>query len=220
MHPFFPSLTLLIVTLLISSTTVAKPPWRMIKQQQGISIYAHNNANTRIKTFKGEVVVKSSLAAIAALLEDVPAMPRWMYETKSAKILKKINQQSSYVYVVTDMPWPFINRDSISLAQLSQDKQTRRVIITIKSVPGFLKPKPGFLRIVDMQGRWVLTPRGKGLTHVVYEMRVNPGGNLPKWLVNAFSVDMPFETLVNLRKEINRAKYINARRSYIQEPVE
>ena len=115
------------------------------------------------------------------------------------------------------MPWPFIKRDSISLAQLSQNQQTRRVIITIKSVPRFIKPKPGYLRIIDMQGRWILTPRGKGLIHVVYEMRVDPGGNLPKWLVNAFSVDMPFETLVNLRKQIIKAKYVNARRSYIQE---
>ncbi len=209
---------LLVVALLPGAITEAKFQWHLIKQQQGISIYENTNKSTRIKTFKGEVVVKSTLTAIVALLEDVPAMPRWMYETKSAKILKKVNYQASYVYVVTDLPWPFINRDSISLAQLSQNKQTRRVIITIKSVPGFIKRKPGFLRIIDMQGRWVLTPRSKDLIHIVYEMRVDPGGNLPKWLVNAFSVDMPFETLLNLRKEIIRPKYFNAQRSYIQEP--
>ena len=45
----------------------------------------------------------------------------------------------------------------------------------------------------------------------VYEMSIDPGGNIPKWVVNAMAIDLPFYTLQKLRKISKEDKYANAK---------
>jgi len=195
----------------------AETPWKLSKQDNGIKVFVRSSPNSPIKSFKGEVTIKSRLIPLVAILEDAAALPRWMHQTKSALLLKEVNQSSSYVYVVSEMPWPVKDRDSITLANLTQNKQSKQIQITMKSVPNYIKNQAGRLRIKELKGKWILTPQGKGLTKVIYEMRVDPGGSLPKWLVNTLSIDMPFHTLNNLRREVKSNKYQQAKRSYILE---
>lgn len=209
-----------LITLLLITTILAPiqaNEWQLSKKGNGINVYVRENANSRLKSFRGEVLIKSSLTSLVAILEDPTSFVRWMHQTKSAKKLKQINQTSSYIYVATDMPWPVIDRDSVTLAQLTQNKQSKQIQITIKSTPDYIKQKAGYLRIRNMQGKWTFTPQVNGMSKVTYEMRVDPGGSLPTWLVNALSVDVPFHTLNNLRREVKAAQYQNAKRSYIQE---
>lgn len=209
----------LIVFLFIFSvfSTQAKNPWTLSKDDNGIQVFVRSLPHSPIKSFKGEVVISSRLTPLVALLEDSAALPRWMYKTQSAKTLKEVNQTTAYVYAVTDMPWPVLDRDSISLAKLTQNKQSKQVLITLESAPNYIKKNPKLLRIKKLQGQWIFQPLGKGMTKVIYEMHVDPGGNLPKWLVNALSVDMPFYTLNNLRREVKSNKYQQAKRTYILE---
>ena len=70
-----------------------------------------------------------------------------------------------------------------------------------------------------MTGRWLLVPEksasGRESIKVLYEMNVDPGGDLPSWLVNNMAVDLPFITLKNLRNLVKRARYQNIDRSFI-----
>jgi hypothetical protein len=50
---------------------------------------------------------------------------------------------------------------------------------------------------------------------ITYELSIDPGGNLPKWLVNTLAVDFPFNTLKNLRQLVKKPLYRDAKRSYI-----
>lgn len=43
--------------------------------------------------------------------------------------------------------------------------------------------------------------------NVAYEMSIDTGGNIPKWVVNSMAVDLPFYTLQNLRKLSGEDKY-------------
>lgn len=208
---------MLSVLFVLTMPAQAANTWQLSKQEKGINVYVKSKQGSLLKSFKGEVLIKSSLVPLVAILEDPSSFPRWMHQTKSAQKLKEINQASSYIHVVTDMPWPVIDRDSVTLARLTQDKKTKRIQITIKSAPDYIKPIKGHLRIREMQGKWTLMPLGKGETRVIYEMRVDPGGNLPKWLVNTLSIDIPFYTLDNLRREVAAAQYQNAKRTYILE---
>ncbi len=71
------------------------------------------------------------------------------------------------------------------------------------------------IRIDKMSGYWGFEPLKDGNVKVTYEMGVDPGGDLPVWLVNALVVDIPFYTLKNLRDLVKTPAYKNAKRSYI-----
>jgi len=71
--------------------------------------------------------------------------------------------------------------------------------------------------VVNLTGQWVFTPDHKGNVGIVYEMNIDPAGNLPKWLVNAMSIDLPKNTLSQLREMIKKPKYSTAESSIIVE---
>jgi hypothetical protein len=50
---------------------------------------------------------------------------------------------------------------------------------------------------------------------VEYQLLVNPGGNVPAWIVNMAVIDGPFETGVNMREWIKKEVYQKAKLSYI-----
>jgi ribosome-associated toxin RatA of RatAB toxin-antitoxin module len=80
-----------------------------------------------------------------------------------------------------------------------------------------MQPQQGLVRIKNMTGKWQLTPVENNKVKVVYEMNIDPGGKIPKWLVNAMLVDIPFNTLQKLRSIVKEAKYVNANLNYIIE---
>ena len=206
-----------ILLLIMTTWLQAENPWNLSKEEDGIQVYVRNTSGSAVKSFKGSMTVKTSLSSLVAVFDDAPSYPRWLHNCKSARTLKDVSDHEAYNYVVTAMPWPVANRDTIIHSQLTQNKSSKQVQVKLLAEPNYLKPKRGIVRIKTMVGRWVLTPVSKGKINVVYEMSVDPGGNIPKWLVNAMAVDLPFYTLQKIRKIVREAKYANAKRPDILE---
>ena len=204
----------------LSAVTCAANNWTLSKDKQGIQVFVRDTPGSAVKSFKGVITIPERLIPVLAVIDDTSVYPKLLHKCKSATLLKNRgnNQNESYKYLVTDMPWPVTDRDTVVRSVFSQDKKTKQVQINMQAVPQVIPPKAGLLRITRMKGRWLLSPQAdkKGVT-VVYEMSVDPGGKIPKWLVNSMAVDMPFYTLSNLRRLVKQDKYQNARRADIIE---
>lgn len=206
---------MVLITIFSIGTVEAKSAWELSKQSEGIQVYVRDTPKSALKSFRGIVTIPARLTTLMAVLEDTKAFPRLFHQCKSAKSLKKVGNKESYTYVLTRMPWPVNPRDSITHSIVSQDKKTKRVDITIHSKPNMVKQKAGVVRVKQLAGRWELMPLKNGMTRVVYELSMEPGGNIPVWLVNMLVVDMPYYTLSNLRKLVKEPVYKSAKRSYI-----
>lgn len=204
------------ISVFIFNTAQAENAWVLSKEAEGIQVFVRDTPGSKIKSFKGVVSVPGRLTALIALLEDTKVYPRFLFNCKSGSSLKEVSDFESYKYIVTNMPWPVKDRDAIVHSLMKQNKKTKQVEIKLMAVPKYKALKPGRVRISKMAGRWVFTPEKNGV-RVVYEMSVDPGGNLPKWIVNAMVVDMPFYTLKNLRSLVKQPVYQNTKRSYILE---
>jgi len=209
---FFRSVCLFII---LSSTANATNHWQLNKQENGIQIYVRDSSTSAVDSFKGVVTLPASLSALVALLDDTKIYTQLLHDCKSAQVVKVLGENQSYKYIVTNMPWPVKDRDMIVHSVLTQNLKTKQVIINMKSAPKFVALKANRVRIKNMTGRWILTPAGKGMTKVVYEMNVDPAGDLPKWLVNTLSVDIPYFTLNNLRKLVKKREYQSAKLSNV-----
>ena len=204
---------LLIICLLFSNIANADN-WQLTKENDGISVYTRTTPGSAFKAFKGVVSIPARLTSIVATIDDTSIYTQLFHNTKSAKELKQVNENESYKYMVTALPWPVQSRDSIVHSVLKQDRKTKTIQITMNGAPKYIPSKKGLVRIQKMSGRWLLVPE-KNSVKVVYEMNVDPGGNIPTWLVNNMSVDLPFITLKNLSRLVKKAKYQKARRPFI-----
>ena len=201
---------ILLLLFAISGFAMAENSWQLSRDEDEIQIYTRDNPTSAVKSFKSSMVIKSRLATLVSVIQDTNAYPRWLHDCKAAKKLKKTGNNNVFNYIVTGMPWPVADRDAIVHSVLSQNDKNKQIEIILGSAPAMIPPKNGMVRIQKLLGKWLLTPLESGQVNVVYEMNVDPGGNIPKWLVNALAVDLPFYTLQKLRQIVKEDKYANA----------
>ena len=199
-----------IILCSISVNSQAENSWQLEKDEEQIKVFVANKAGSALKSFRGTMTIPARISSLVAVIEEVQTLPRWLHNCISARQLKQISQNESYNYIVTDMPWPVADRDTIVHSRLTQNKSSKEVLIKLSASQKHMPPQQGLVRIKNMTGKWQLSPVENNSVRVVYEMSVDPGGKIPKWIVNAMVVDIPFYTLQKLRAVVKEAKYVNA----------
>ena len=165
-----------------------------------MQVYLRSTTGTSIKSAKGEVELTVKLNDLLAVLEDTATFPHWLYQCKYATTIKQPSVIERYDYILTDMPWPNWDRDVVVRSVFQQDLRSKQVTISFDSAPDLVALKPGVVRIRRMTGNMRITPLTQGRLKLVYEVNVDPGGRIPKWLVNDLVLDFPFFSLKNLRE--------------------
>lgn len=193
--------------------------WHLKKLQNGISVYTRDSKNSKYKELKAVYEIKSSMSSVIALLNDADSYPLWVYRCGKSKILKKTSDQDLIRYQSIIAPWPVDNRDMVVEARSYQDEKTGIVYQKVSGIPDYIPSVPAHVRVKEFRALWTLTPLKNGLIQVDYELLVNPGGNIPAWVVNMAVVDGPYETSVKMKEWIMKEKYQKTSYSFIKEPL-
>jgi len=195
--------------------------WKMVRDEDGIQVYLKSIWADDIKSFRGTTLVNSSLDSLLAIILDISACTNWIYHCKDPLLLSKVSFSENYHYQVHQLPFPAQNREFIFHSKMEHSPDTGTVHIHIKAVPGFcqehsqhctLIPKTSLIRVKHSHGHYLLEPTSNHSTRVTWTHHTDPGGHLPRWLINSLIIEMPFRTLQGLRKEVLNEQYQKARR--------
>ncbi len=209
---------LLIFQLNVFSEVAETNPWQLKKFGNGISIYTRTTENSKYKELKSVFQIKTSLSSIIALLNDFESYPQWVYRCEKSKAIKKDSDKHLIRYQSIMAPWPVDNRDMVLDVNSYQDEKTKIVYQKVICLPDYISPVAGHVRIREFRAQWTLKPLKNGMVEVEYELLVNPGGNIPAWIVNMAVVDGPFETSVNMKEWLMKDKYQKTVYSFITNP--
>ena len=190
--------------LLLNISPIYAASWVLIKDEEGIKVYTRQNANTFIRSAKGVVKLNIKLDDLLTLLSDTQQLPKWLHNNRHARVLKQLNIVERYDYIITDLPWPNWDRDVIVHSTFRQNRESKEVVITFDAIPDAIPLARGLVRVRQMTGKMTLTPQKDGIIQMSYEVNADPGGRIPKWLINEMSIDFPFYSLKNLRDLIGR----------------
>lgn len=180
--------------------------WELSKEKNDIRVYTRLTDISLFKEFKGITKIKAPVSVLVSLISDPSSYQDWMHNCIGAKLLKQVDSTSRYSHVRNKSPWPAKNRDLIVFSEMSKDKSTGEVTIRLKGVPDFIPELEGFVRVPKMNGMWKFKPLGDSETEAVYQVLADPGGGLPVVLVNSASIDLPYNTLLNLRERFKNGK--------------
>jgi len=186
--------------ILFNSSSVDPKGWDLRKNENGIAVYTRYTTNSNIKEIWVIDTVKSSMSAVVALLLDTKNYPRWVYKCKECKTLKSISDREEYDYELTNIPWPFHDREVITDSKISQDSLTKIVTVNSIAAPDFMPDTGAAVRIRQFHSVYKLTKLTKGKIKVDYTLWGNPGGNIPTWLINASIVIGPYNSTVEINK--------------------
>lgn len=213
------ALILLIVFFLgATSFCIPNDDWQLKKNEKGITVYTRNAENSVFKELKAIAYIKTSLSSIVGLLYDFEKYPEWVYKCGKSGTLKIISEKEVIHYQTVLAPWPADNRDFVVNIKAEQNEVTKVVTIKSYSMSTHIPVVPGYVRIKNINASWILTPHKDGTVEIVYQLLVDPAGNIPAWIVNMAIVDGPFETMINIKERALKEEYQKAKIPFIKEP--
>ncbi len=145
------------LTVLLAAATAQAEDWQVAKEKDGIKVSLSEVTGSKYKAYRGVTVMKTTMAKLRALQEDVPGACAWIHECKSQKLLKHEGNQS-WTYTQFNTPWPVTSRDSV-LEVTTEEGADGSLTRKLKGVPKYLPEEQGFVRVTQVDGFWKFTPR-------------------------------------------------------------
>ena len=202
-------LILIMILQFSISSNAQENPWKLKTNKKGITIYTRNVSNTNLKEVKITTLVKSNLASIVNILDEVELYPEWMDACTSGKKLKTISATEGLYMTTLDFPRPFSDRNIVSKTTTHQDKITKTISIKSVAVEEKEFQNPKMVMVKHMNSSWVLIPKGKEMVQIESYLFCDPGGNIPAWAVNSLLDKGPYKTMQNLTQRLTQVKYKN-----------
>jgi len=197
------------------TATYAQDSWKLKTEDEGIKVYTRAVSNSSFKAVKVNCQVSANTSQFVAVIMDIKNSVTWAYHTKSATVLKQVSPSELYYYSEVQVPWPVHNRDFICHIMVKQNPQTKVVTIDAPCLGDYIPEKNGIVRVTQSVGKWVITPAGKDTLNIEYTLALDPGGDVPAWLINLFAAEGPMQTFKKLKIQLQNPAYQHIDLPYI-----
>ncbi|MEM9326623.1 MAG: START domain-containing protein [Bacteroidota bacterium] len=177
----------------------AQGAWTLDKDENDIQVYTRRELDSDFKSFKAVTVLQVSAEDILGVLRDADRYEEWYGFTKTSQLLER-QGNVQYNYVETVFPWPYKNRDMVY--RMSIDTSNQAVTkVSLEGLPHHLPDNKGIVRMQVAKGYLLLATIDKETT-ITYVFHSEPGASVPAWLANASIAELPYQTLLGLRSEL------------------
>lgn len=205
---------LLVAVLTVEALAQEEKDWEKIGDSDGIVAYMRLKEGSSIYEAKAIGMVNAPMAAIEAVLRDVPAMKGYAFNCKEACIIDLPGTEKSkdiiYAYVKMDMPWPVSDRDCVAQIKFSVDPQTGTLYARGEGLKSEYRMTPDVVRTPVNILKYTVVPRGNGKSEMTVETFIDPGGKLPISVVNLFARFGTILSFKSIRKTATSEKYRDA----------
>ncbi|HEY0839295.1 MAG TPA: START domain-containing protein [Vulgatibacter sp.] len=182
--------------------------WKRIAGGRDLNVFERDAAGG-VPEVKVEGRIDSPPETVLAVLADVESYVETMPHTEVSKLVKREGDRV-WLYSVVDPPLGSRRDYCVEITLTQRDDGT---LGTEWKPANELAPaeKKGVVRVKVNDGSWTLEPTDGGkATWATYRLHVDPGGKVPKWIVektNRKSVPDAFEAV---RKASTSKRYANA----------
>ena len=162
---------MLVLLSALSFSVVAADDWNeaTYDKENDIRIFTGHVEGSDTLAFKAITHVTGRLTAGVALLQDAQRTKDWVFNCKIMEEIELISDTQGIYYMITNMPWPVKDRDSITETRVSQDQESLVVRVDMKARNDVFPSNDDFIRIKEMSGYWLFTPIEGNQIEVVYE---------------------------------------------------
>ena len=209
---FFVPLAILVLlshpsTAQAQSANHLPPKWRLEKDKNGIQVFSRITEESRFKQIKVLCEIDGTLSQLYAFLSDISSYTAVVYKTKEAYLLKQVSDRELFYYTETSLPWPVKNRDLLIHMTFLPDPGNKQLIIKAENAQGFVPVKPDKVRIPYWRSVWTVVKKSPSRLRIEYVFTVDPGGDLPVWLINLTAAMGPYASFINLEENLKLPRY-------------
>ncbi len=203
---------ILVACIFITENSMAgKLDWKYVGSREGIDTYSRKVDGSRLLEIRAVTVANARMEVISEVLRDIPAATIWRPFCTQAKIVEKSDRDNMVVYNVTNIPWPFMDRDVAAKASVLYELDYGRGFASIKKVEHSQVPlKKGMVRLPTFFADYLFEFIHRDHTGIIFTTRVDPGGIIPDWVSNIFTKQYAYMEIKALLEMVEKEKYIEA----------
>lgn len=215
-----PALALILLQAVVCPTVYADPKpskpgaWEAILNKDGIEVHRRQVEGSKLLEFRGRGLVNAPLPRLLAVLQDADRRIEWNDRCTDSRLIQQVTPRIQISYNRTQAPWPVADRDAVLRGETSVNTKDKTVTVSFHSVDDpRMPPQKGVVRMPHLRGHWHFTPvyapgaKVPLTTYAEYQVHADPGGALPIWMANAASKQIPYKTLLGMRRQVERRTY-------------
>jgi len=148
--------------------------WELVENTEGIKIYMRwvdVSEKVKVRERKAEILVHCKLETAVAMLTEVGKIPKWMPGAQKVSILHRESPEKWLTYMLFGLPWPFNDRELITLSTISYNAARDKVSLQMQSTDESYPPTKGVERLTHYKASWELfqaTPNLVKMTFVAH----------------------------------------------------
>ena len=181
--------------------------WKLEKDKNGIQVYSRHLDHSRLKEVKVLCDIKGTMNQLVAFIFDIDRYKDVVYRVKDSYLVRRVSDREFYYYNETSMPWPIQNRDLVLHMTLQQEKDSRIVHIHADNAHEILPERKGIVRVPSWYSLWTVQETDNHRLKIKYVFQVDPGGELPIWLVNATIAVGPYQSFSMIEEILDQPQY-------------
>lgn len=190
--------------------------WETIGVSKGVTVATRSKKGSPVDEVKAEGIIEAPPTTVLAILADVEAYTETMPYTRESRLIKREGNQI-WAYSVVDPPLASA-RDyavRITLLELPGGAYGTKWVPANEVAP---PERPGIVRIVDNSGSWTLEPTDGGeSTYATYRLHTDPGGKVPKWIINRTNRQSVPDVFEHIRQAADTPRYRDAPNPMVEE---
>lgn len=182
--------------------------WHLVVDKPNVQVFQRPVASSKVDAVRGVATFDVPAAVLFRILEDIESYPGMIPPTVVARHIK--DEAGNHFYYMEIDP-PLIRRRFYCL-RTHPERRPDGVMRVEWAVANEMCPasQGSMVRIEDNAGEWKLVPIDGGHTEVIYEAHTDPGGQVPKWIVNSATPKQIAELFKALRKAAGLPRYSQA----------
>lgn len=175
--------------------------WTLEKTESSVKAYSRIKEGTDYYEFRTIFKVDADINAAKKLITNVANFKNWLPSTTESKLLKKVNDNIYYGYTVTEMPWPFSDRDLVFKTTVKKFG-AKKYKITLVGTPDYIAKDKNKVRVKDYRAEWIIKEIEPNVVKVYYQASFDPGSTYPNWMIKNSMIDARIQTSINLKKQL------------------
>ena len=186
------------------------PGWTKAAETDGITVFTRDKPGTEVKELKALGTVDAPADAVWKVIRDYPKYKERMPYTEVAEVVAT-EEGGKVTWFYSRIAAPFVAKRDYTLKIIDESDW--------KEGKGFLKsswvmapdkgpaPMKDVVRLKTNDGFWLLEPKDGGKrTFVTYYLFTDPGGSIPKFLVNSANSSAVPDVFRAIRKHATTSK--------------
>lgn len=159
------------VSLSFAQTDQAE--WTLINEEDGISLFTRDNAESPINEAKAETVLAGNLDSAFNILMDLDKFTSTDPYVIKAEVLDVKDSNDVYYYLVSDMPLFMKSRDYV--IRMRKSKTAQGYFIVYQAVEGIKPPVEGMKRVTNVTSYISLqNQQNSGTFKMIYKVVFGP----------------------------------------------